>query len=141
VGGRLWPAVVETVTGSVGGGLPLASSAVAVSVVEPPLYGTVAGFALNCTRAVATVPTEIRATPSGVTDPSLQLAAMTAVPDVLPATNVTVAFPCAVGACAGCTDPSVVTNVTMVPSGGMRSPGWTTCATMVAGPLDCRSVG
>ena len=101
VGGEIVPAVVANVIGIVGSGLPLASITVAVTVAEPPLKGTLDGFALSRTRAAATVPTEILATPSGVTDPSFQLAAMTAVPEVDPAMKVAVALPCAVGACAG----------------------------------------
>ena len=57
------PEVVVNDTGEDGSGLPLMSKTFAVTVVVPPVFGTVAGLAFTVTRPTPAVPTEILMAP------------------------------------------------------------------------------
>src|SRR5512144_3032057 len=101
------PAVVENWTGVDVSALPLTSSTVAVIADEPPIAGTVLGFAVTATRPTAALPTAIRSALFVPVVAAPEDAVMSAVPLLLPARNVTIARPLtSVSASAGWIAPS-----------------------------------
>jgi hypothetical protein len=110
------PAVVVNDTGEDGSTLPLMSNTLAVIVVDPPVFGTVAGLALTVTRPTAAVPTAILIAPWVPVEAPPDSAVIVAVPFAVPALNFTITRPVAsVRASAGSMDPSVVTKEMNVP--------------------------
>jgi len=87
------PDVVENVTVAPGSTLALTSKTVAVIVDDPPLAGTRDGFAESWTRPTAALPIRILSAPFALTDAPPDNAVMFAVPDCVPARNVTLARP------------------------------------------------
>src|SRR5262245_40948744 len=128
------PAVAENVTGMLASGLPAPSTTVALIALAPPENGTVGGSATTATRDAAAAPIAIRRAPSGAVAAAPALAVMTAVPEMFPARNATVARPCFVSPCAGSMVPSVVANETSVPSAAKRPVPSTMSAVIVAAP-------
>jgi hypothetical protein len=126
--GETVPASAVKVTGTLPKRLPLASATVAVIVDVPPLAETVVGFAVTVTPPTAAAPMAILTTFAAVVvvvplvvvvvaPAPPDVAVIVAVPDAVPALNCTMTRPLiSVCACAGCTVPSVVVNVTSVPS-------------------------
>jgi hypothetical protein len=110
------PAVVVNDTGADRSGLPLMSNTVAVMVVVPPVFGTVAGFAFTVTRPTAAVPTEILSAPAAPVVAPPEIAVIVAVPFALPELNFTTTRPLvSVRASEGSIEPSVVVKVMTVP--------------------------
>src|SRR5262245_49326209 len=101
-------------------GLPVPSSTVAVIAVEPPLNGTLGGSATTSTRDAAAAPMAILRAVSGAVAAFGAVALIVAVPDTVPAWNVTVARPSIVSAVVDANDPSVVVKVTSVPFAAAR---------------------
>jgi hypothetical protein len=112
------PAVVEKLTGAEVNGFPLISRTTVEMVDLPPSAGTRVGFALTTTRPTAAVPTAIFTAPVEPTDAPPDVATIVAVPDAVPARNFTTTRPPDVCADDGWMVPSVVVNVTRVPSCG-----------------------
>ena len=97
-------------------GLPFTSRTVAVIADDPPIAGTVLGFAVTATRPTAALPTAILTALFVPVVAAPEDAVMMAVPLLLPARNVTMARPLtSVSASAGWTAPSDVVNVMWVP--------------------------
>src|SRR4051812_15956483 len=106
------PALVLNCTGVDVSGLPFTSSTVAVIADDPPIAGTVLGFAVTATRPTAALPTAILTALFVPVVAAPEEAVMMAVPLLLPARNVTMARPLtSVSASAGWTAPSDVVNV------------------------------
>src|SRR5204862_4485902 len=82
-----FPAVVENETGAAVSGFPLISRTVAVMVVDPPVFGTEAGFALIATLPTEAVPTAIFSAPFEPVDAPPESALIVAVPFARPARN------------------------------------------------------
>jgi type II secretory pathway pseudopilin PulG len=94
----------------------LMSSTLAVTVVAPPVAGTVAGLAFMVMRPTAAVPTAIRSAPVAPVLVAPDDAVITALPFAAPALNFTTARPLiSVSASAGWIVPSVVVKRTRVP--------------------------
>ncbi len=87
------PAVVLNVTGRFGNAFPLMSRIVAVIVLSPPAAGTVEGLALMAIFDTAAAPTAILTALAAATLAPPDEAVIVAVPDAVPALNVTTARP------------------------------------------------
>jgi hypothetical protein len=134
------PAVVENDTSVDGNALPFTSNTLAVIVDWPPVAGTSVGFADMFTRPTAALPTRILTTLLLVTDAPPDRAVIVAVPDCVPARNVTLARPLtSVEASPGWNVPSDVVKDTCVPLWGGVPAGSITCAVMVVDPFTGRT--
>ncbi len=135
------PAVAEKATGTPLSAPPFSSSTSAVSVTVPPVLGTVAGSARSVTVFAAAPPTlMLTVAPSGaavsVPEPvdgpvaAPESAVTVAIPDCVPATNLTVTLPFSVRVSDGSTWPSVAVNETSVPfCTGVPEPSMTVATT------------
>lgn len=153
------PAVVENDTGTCDCRLPASSVTMARIVEVPPIEGSVAGDALIAIFVAAAPPirmsTYAPGPPETVVVPPFPVApdddpdpdaapeyALTlAVPDVDPAKNVTLALPPFVVVSVGLTLPSVVVNVTRVPSCTDVPPFSNSVAVTLACPPSATVVG
>jgi hypothetical protein len=90
-----------------------------VIVDVPPAADNDVGFALTVIPPTAAVPTAILSAFAATTETPPEIAEIVAVPDPVPAWNITMARPLAsVSASDGRIDPRVVVNVTRVPRCG-----------------------
>ena len=129
------PLSVENVTGTPASTLPLESLIVALMVDVPPA-SIVDGAALNESPVAAAAPIGILIAPVVPVDTPPESAKIVAVPDCVPALNVTITRPPAsVSTSIGSIVPSVVVNVTSVPRCGGVPDGSMTCAMMLVLPL------
>ena len=87
------PAVVVKETGAERSVLPLMSKTLAVTVVDPPFAGTIAGLAFTLTRPTAAVPTAILIAPSVPVVAPPDVAVMTAEPFAVPEKYLTTTRP------------------------------------------------
>jgi hypothetical protein len=130
------PDVAVNDTGAERSAFPLMSNTVAVIVVDPPVFGTVAGLALTVTRPTPAVPMAIFTAPVVPVVAPPDDAMIVAVPLAIPELNLTMTRPLtSVRASAGSIPPSVVVKVMRVPLCGGLPPACSSCALMSAVPF------
>jgi hypothetical protein len=129
------PLSVLNVTGTFVMRFPPTSLTVAVSADRPPLE-TVDGRAVNAMPATPAAPTKILTAPALPVFTPPERAATVAVPDSVPALNVTITRPPeSVSAASGSIVPSEVVNVTSVPACAGVPAALMTCAMRFVDPL------
>jgi hypothetical protein len=131
------PLSVVKVTGTPGNKFPPESKTLAVTVDVPPLAATVPGDALIPMVADAAAPMAILIALVPLAETPPERAVIVAVPELLPATNLTTTRPeMSVSASDGWMVPRFVVNVTTVPLCGGVPPASITCAMMSVVPFD-----